>query len=116
MRCLVCSGMERAAGELLSAAETVPGVRPGGSAMVFSVTLPSFADSGFFFGGGMASSQKPRLEAGATLPSENDAPVGGKNSAVARKIQMTGRQRERKSVPVDFAFSVSYIPARCVPC
>jgi hypothetical protein len=41
MRCLVLSGIERAAAELLSAAETVPGVRFKWLAMVFSVTFRS---------------------------------------------------------------------------
>src|SRR5258706_6669874 len=39
MRCLVCSGIERAAAELFNAAETVPGVRPRCSAMVLRVTF-----------------------------------------------------------------------------
>src|ERR1700682_6681013 len=42
MRCLVCSGMDRAAEELFSAAETVPGVRFKCSAIVRSVTFRSF--------------------------------------------------------------------------
>src|SRR3981081_1001498 len=40
MRCLVCSGIERAAAELFNAAETVPGVKPRCSAITFSVTFP----------------------------------------------------------------------------
>src|SRR5437870_5482181 len=51
MRFLVCSGMERAAGELFNAAETVPGVRPRCSAMVFRVTLGSERRDCFFPGG-----------------------------------------------------------------
>src|ERR1700682_60012 len=45
MRCLVCSGMERAAAELFKVAETVPGVRPRCLAMVVRVT---FSDVFFF--------------------------------------------------------------------
>src|SRR3984893_3924833 len=40
MPCLVCSGIERAAAELFSAAETVPGVKPRCSAITLSVTFP----------------------------------------------------------------------------
>src|SRR5277367_2763693 len=50
MRCLVASEMERAAAELFSAAETVPGVRPRRVAMVFSVTLTSCGGPKLFFG------------------------------------------------------------------
>src|ERR1051325_7654831 len=39
IRFLVCSGMDRAAAESFSAAETVPGVSPSRSAIVLSVTL-----------------------------------------------------------------------------
>jgi hypothetical protein len=46
---LVCSGMDRAAGELFSAAETVPGVSPRCVAMVFSVTLSEPREPDFFF-------------------------------------------------------------------
>src|SRR5256884_9697818 len=53
MRFFVCSGMERAAGELFSAAETVPGVSPRCSAMVFRVTLSSWRGPDFFLGGGV---------------------------------------------------------------
>src|SRR2546429_3667066 len=48
MRFFVCSGMERAAGELFRAAETVPGVRPRWSAMVLRVTRGSERRSCFF--------------------------------------------------------------------
>ncbi len=41
IRFFVCWGMERAAGELFNAAETVPGVKPSCSAMVLRVTLGS---------------------------------------------------------------------------
>src|SRR5215472_3755972 len=51
MRFLVCSGIERAAGELFRAAETVPGVRPRWSAIVFRVTFVSRRRGGFFLGG-----------------------------------------------------------------
>src|SRR5437667_12238312 len=51
MRFFVCSGMERAAAELFSAAETVPGVNPRCCAMVLSVTLGSPRCAGFFLGG-----------------------------------------------------------------
>ena len=50
MRFLVCSGIERAAGELFRAAETVPGVSPSCSAMVFRVTLFSLRGPGFLLG------------------------------------------------------------------
>src|SRR6266481_5755243 len=53
MRFFVCSGMERAAGELFRAAETVPGVSPRCSAMVFKVTLSSLRGPDFFLGGGV---------------------------------------------------------------
>src|SRR6266700_4398639 len=53
MRFFVCSGMERAAGELFSAAETVPGVSPSCSAIVFRVTLFSLRRPGFFLGVGL---------------------------------------------------------------
>jgi hypothetical protein len=45
--------MERAAAELFRAAETVPGVSPRCSAMVFRVTLPSMGGLGFFLGDGV---------------------------------------------------------------
>lgn len=48
MRFFVCCGMERAAGELFRAAETVPGVRPRWSAMVLSVTRGSGGRGCFF--------------------------------------------------------------------
>src|SRR5258708_22647349 len=53
MRFFVCSGMERDAGELFRAAETVPGVSPRCSAMVFRVTLSSLRGPDFFLGGGV---------------------------------------------------------------
>src|SRR5439155_27001758 len=53
MRFLVCSGMERAAAELFSAADTVPGVSPRCCAMVLSVTLASPRCAGFSLGGSM---------------------------------------------------------------
>src|ERR1700733_3034580 len=49
MRRLVCSGRERAAAESLSAADTVPGVRPRCWARVLSVALDSFRAAGFLF-------------------------------------------------------------------
>src|SRR5215471_1077877 len=48
MRFFVCSGMDRAAGELFRAAETVPGVRPRWSAMVLRVTRGSGRRGCFF--------------------------------------------------------------------
>src|SRR6059058_496506 len=48
MRFFVCSGMERAAGELFRAAETVPGVRPRWSAIVLRVTRGSERRGCFF--------------------------------------------------------------------
>src|SRR5436853_4414788 len=57
MRFFVCWGMERAAGELFRAAETVPGVSPRCSAMVFRVTLSSLSEPDFSLGGGVI--QKP---------------------------------------------------------
>src|ERR1700746_1167470 len=48
MRFFVCSGIERAAGELFKAAETVPGVRPRWSAMVLRVTRGSERRGCFF--------------------------------------------------------------------
>jgi len=57
MRCFVCSGIERAAGELLSVAETVPGVRPRRSATDFRVILfGSLRGLAFFFSGGVIRS------------------------------------------------------------
>src|SRR5437660_1288882 len=53
MRFFVCSGMERAAGELFRAAETVPGVSPRCSAMVLRVTLSSLRKPDFSLGGGV---------------------------------------------------------------
>jgi len=53
MRFFVCSGIERAAGELFRAADTVPGVSPRCSAMVFKVTLSSVCGPDFFLGGGV---------------------------------------------------------------
>src|SRR5580704_9627565 len=41
MRSLVCCGKARAAAELFSTAETVPGVKPTRSATVLSVTMES---------------------------------------------------------------------------
>src|SRR5215467_2031640 len=48
MRFFVCSGMDRVAGELFRAAETVPGVRPRWSAMVLRVTRGSGRRGCFF--------------------------------------------------------------------
>src|SRR6266481_2156086 len=53
MRFFVCWGMERAAGELFRAAETVPGVSPRCSAMVLRVTLSSLREPDFSLGGGV---------------------------------------------------------------
>src|SRR5579859_886481 len=54
MRFLVCSGIERAAGELFSVADTVPAARPRCCATVLSVTF-LFPRSGLrsFFGVGV---------------------------------------------------------------
>src|SRR6267142_6526199 len=49
IRFFVCSGRERAAWELFSAAETVPAVSPRCSAMVFSVTLSEPRGPALFF-------------------------------------------------------------------
>src|SRR5208282_2188639 len=50
MRCLVCSGIDLAAGELFSVAETVPAASPRWFATVFSVTfLFSLRGLAFFF-------------------------------------------------------------------
>src|ERR1700674_2943635 len=53
MRFFVCAGIERAAGELFRAADTVPGVSPRCSAIVFRVTLSSLRGPDFFLGGGV---------------------------------------------------------------
>src|SRR6266478_4684465 len=117
MRVLVCSGMERAAGELLRAAETVPGVSPRCWAIVFSVTLSSLRRADFFRNGVMDRFSAHQLlhvkyiqnyVQNKVMFTNNPAvwlPLEGKNVG---QIAPNRHKTADRSIPYDSIYLVSY--------
>src|SRR5580692_11769300 len=105
MRCLVRSGIDRAAGELFSVAETVPAARPRCFATVFSVTfLFSLRGPAFFFCVGVIS--RPRQTQAfcqTQCGTYSTAPCSGRSYIACREYSRpspTSRQRPPPQLPL----------------
>src|ERR1700688_2049447 len=115
MRCLVRSGIDLAAGELFSVAETVPAASPRCLATVFSVTfLFSLRGPAFFFCVGVIS--RPRQTQAfcqTQCGTYSTAPCPGRSYIACREY--SSQSPTARHAPLPRLPLIHTLPVRCPP-